>query len=103
MATTANIPSEHNRITIDQICNEGCINLLEAFLGELSMEYCSAYTKYINNPNDPDNIVRYNKVREFIESNYFEKLTGLNFEDLVPTLEGRCSKEWRNGTYGKIF
>ena len=94
---------QHARLTIDKICDEGCINLLEAFLEALAMEYCSAYTRYTDNPKDTDNIEHYKKVREFIESRYFEKLTGLNSKDIIPTLEGRCSKEWRNGMYGKIL
>ena len=96
-------PEGYVRLTIDHICNEGCINLLEAFLEEISMEYCSAYTKYMGNPEDPDNIKHYKDIKEFVESEYFVNLTGLHPQSIIPTLEGRCADDWRKGTYGKVF
>ena len=75
------------RLTIDRISNEGCINILSAFLKYLSIDYKQAYMAYCNEPGNNDRREHYKDLRDFITSDYFCQLTNLIGEDVADTLE----------------
>jgi len=80
------------RMTINDITDEGCIAVLEAFLKSLSNEFQSAYIAHLRDPGNKDHADRYNYFREFFESEYFANLTNLNGHEIVRRLESTISK-----------
>lgn len=64
--------------SITKLNDEGCALLLEAFLSNLSEDYYSAYNFYMDNQNDKKARLSYIKLRRFITSEYFARLTGLD-------------------------
>ena len=92
----------YQRLTIDKLNNDGCLNLLATFLEELAKEFCSAYIHHIKEPNDKDRAEHYKNIKKFINSKYFERLTGLTSKDIVENLEYKCRTEWRLD-YGKVL
>lgn len=79
--------SNYQRLTIDKLCNEGCVNILEFFLGEVNQEYVFAANNLRDDPYEEHYIKRYCEIKDFIESNYFSKLTGLNGKEVFAELE----------------
>ena len=79
--------ASYERLTADKICNEGCVNILSAFLKYLSIDYKQAYMAYCNKPHNNDRREHYNDLRDFVTSDYFCQLTNLCGDDVADTLE----------------
>lgn len=100
---------KYKRITIDQLNNQGCLNVLEAFLKELREEFVSTYKDYIKYPNDKKYAECYKHIRDYILSDDFAYLTGLKGSDIIDALEKSVfsNSKWTNykGGYvnGKIL
>lgn len=87
-------------MTIDKLNDDGCLNILEALLENTAIEFAKAYCEYISNPNDEYSSEVYNMHRDFILSEYFGQLTGLDGNEIVRSLEHLLHKEegsvWQN-------
>lgn len=79
-----------SRLTIDRLCDEGCINVLKAFVRQLSMEYTAAYTMMLRTPNDKKTKELLERTKSLILSPYFEALTNLEGLPIVEQLEAHC-------------
>lgn len=77
---------KYERLTIDRICNEGCVNILEAFLERIGIEYRTALQAWCEEPSNEDFQKRYEESKSFILSDYFKKLTNLDGEAIVEAL-----------------
>lgn len=77
---------KYERLTADKICTEGCINILEAFLVSVGVEYRHALRAHCEDPNDESCKERYEASRDFILSNYFKRLTNLDGQGIIDTL-----------------
>ena len=97
-----NFEKGYHRMTIDQISDDGCMNLLEAFVSETGREYCCAYIKYMERPYDKHYIERKDRIEEFIMSEYFGEITGLPQRAVLEELTRKCRKAGVKG-YGKIL
>ena len=78
---------EYIRLTIDKLNPDGCLNLLEYMLTSIGQEYAYVANDLKKRPNDPDCLHMYNKVKDFIESDYFSRLTGMNGRQVFRSLE----------------
>lgn len=76
------------RLTIDKLNNDGCINLLETFLIQLSEDYRCILREFIHNQSDRKLRTTFKKARKFILSDYFALLTGLDGSEILGTLDG---------------
>ena len=79
-----------SRLTIDRLCDEGCINVLKAFVRQLSSEYTTAYTMMLRTPNDKKTKELLERTKSLILSPYFEALTNLEGLPIVEQLETHC-------------
>ena len=79
-----------DRLTIDRLCDEGCVNVLKAFVKQLSIEYTAAYTMLLRVPNDRKTKELLEHTRALIVSPYFEALTNLEGLPIVEQLEAHC-------------
>lgn len=79
----------YNRLTIDRLSDEGCLNLLEMFLSLLSEDYRYMLKLYICNQSDPKTRKSFKKIRGLILSDYFALLTGIDGRDVIGTLDGK--------------
>lgn len=79
-----------SRLTIDRLCDEGCINVLKAFVRQLSSEYTTAYTMMLRTPNDKKTKELLERTKSLILSPYFEALTNLEGLPIVEQLEAHC-------------
>lgn len=79
-----------DRLTIDRLCDEGCINVLKAFVRQLSSEYTTAYTMMLRTPNDKKTKELLERTKSLILSPYFEALTNLEGLPIVEQLEAHC-------------
>lgn len=77
---------KYERLTIDKISNEGCVNVLEAFLGKIGLEYRTALQACCEDPSNETFQERYEDSKNFILSDYFKKLTNLDGEVIIETL-----------------
>lgn len=80
------------RLTADKISYDGCINLIEAFLRYLGEDFRSAYHTLRASPKDKGAIKHYKQYTDFIKSEYFRMLTGLDGESLLDSLERDAAK-----------
>ena len=80
----------YKRLTIDELNMNGCINLLEAFVSDVSQSFIIACRKCIENPQDEKYRENYNNYKDLILSEYFGQLTGLDGRVIVDSLEERC-------------
>ena len=83
----------YKRLTIDDLNTEGCLNFLEAFLNELSIDFTTSYRNHLMYLGDNHYKEHYLVVRNFILSDYFHMLTGLIGEDIVYSLETSVRNE----------
>lgn len=86
-ATKANFP-DVKRLTIDTINDDGCLNLLEMFLTQLSEDYRFALDDFVRNQRDKKSKKGLMWLRKFIRSDYFASLTGLDGSEIINTLDG---------------
>ena len=75
------------RLTIDRLCDEGCINLLKKFLKQLSREYVDAYTTCLRTHGNKDALEHYTVLRDLFTSQYFSDITNLDVKMIVVELE----------------
>lgn len=87
----------YQRLTVDKLSTEGCINLLEAFVRNLSDDFKEAYWQYLDNKKSKDRVEHYNHLRKIFLSKYFSELTELDGQEILSRLEGDISKRyyWR--------
>ena len=78
---------EQDRLTIDRLDDEGCLNLLEAFLVSLSEDYRNAMVTFLNDKKDKKSYELLTKLRYFFLSEYFYNLTGLNGKNILSSLD----------------
>ena len=78
----------YKRMTIDEISNEGCLNILEAFLESIGNEYKDAAMMYRLHKSviDRDHL---NKLRNYLRSEDFSALTNLDGSAIVSTLDSK--------------
>lgn len=81
--------TEADRLTIDKINDEGCLNLLEMFLSQLAEDYHFILEDFVHHPSDKNVRNNFKKMRRFILSNYFAALTGIEGRDIIGTLDGK--------------
>lgn len=79
-----------SRLTIDRLCDEGCVNVLKAFVKLLSTEYKDAYSMMLRMPSDKKTKELLEETRSLIVSPYFEALTNLEGLPIVEQLEAHC-------------
>lgn len=77
---------KYERLTIDKISNEGCVNVLIGFLDLVGKEYRYALDAHCADPTDECALERYESSRDFILSDYFKKLTGLDGQGIIDTM-----------------
>lgn len=75
------------RLTIDKICEEGCINVLQAFCAQLANEFRSALDQFMKNKSDPELFDHYKKMKDYFCSEYFGLLTNLDGPAIVSAIE----------------
>lgn len=85
-------PTEE-RLTIDRICIEGCVNILSAFLKNLSDDYRLAYYSLIKTPDNEYAREHYQKLKDLFCSEYFYGLTGLDGKAIVEQLDKEYKQE----------
>lgn len=83
--------------SIKKINDDGCVFLLEAFLANLAEDYYSAYCYHIENLKDAKSGVTYRKLRNFITSDYFNALTGLDGKAIVKGLDVVNERRYAEG------
>lgn len=77
----------YQRLTIDQLSDEGCVNVLEAFVKSLGSDYRQARAMYRANPRDKRGREHYQRLKELLLSKYFHDLTNLDGAEIVAALE----------------
>lgn len=77
------------RLTIDTVNDDGCLNLLEMFLTQLSEDYRFALDDFMRNQKNKKSKKGLMWLRQFIRSNYFASLTGLDGSEVISTLDGK--------------
>ena len=80
--------SNMERLTIEKINDDGCLNLLEMFLSQLSEDYRFALDDYMRNQKNKKSKKGFVWLRNFIRSKYFASLTGLDGSEVVNMLDG---------------
>ena len=83
---------EYKRLTIDQINNAGCLNLIEAFVEDIGKEYRAALINYKNNKNIHTR-EHFNKIRSYISSGFFSALTGLDGQAVLASMDRHYSQK----------
>lgn len=86
------------RLTIDQLSDRGCLNVLCAMLKILSNDFTSAYTEFLKDPSDIIQKRQYFKCRHFFVSDYFRNLTNLDGRKIVEQLESIIEEDVRAAT-----
>lgn len=77
------------RLTIDMVNDDGCLNLLEMFLTQLSEDYRFALDDFMRNQKSKKSKKGLMWLRQFIRSKYFASLTGLDGGEVISTLDGK--------------
>lgn len=81
----------YHRLTMDDLNQTGCLNLLTAFVKDVGMEYRSALVNYRNNKSK-DASEHLKKIRSYIASDYFSQLTTLDGTALISSLDRYYNK-----------
>lgn len=90
-----NKASQTKRIMMEDLNDDGVLNLLEGFVELIREDFIRLYNQVRDNPRNKQAIQNYNYIRGLILSEYFAHLTGLNGEEVLPQLEYECSKKYR--------
>lgn len=85
--------SNYKRLTVDKLCTEGCINILTAFLTNLTEDFRLAYYSWARDKNNVPAKEHYMKLRDLFCSGYFYGLTGINGKAVVEKLEAGYREE----------
>lgn len=91
-----------NRLTVDKLSVEGCINLLEAFVADVAQEFVTTYKHLLSCPTCQGFIDHYNDLKDYMQSDYFSGITGLNGEEIISTLEYRV-RRGDQFSYGQVL
>lgn len=83
----------YKRLTIDDISDEGCMNLFEALLQEIGTEYRLCAIQYKEHPEVEGSKEHYEKCREYILSDFFHDLTGLDGDSIVKSFDREVGLE----------
>lgn len=83
---------KYRRLRIEDICDEGCLNILEMFLSYLSADFRAAYQMLVQNPLDKDVRQHYENIKNLFFSDYFSQLTNLDGNVIVEQLENECCR-----------
>ena len=75
------------RLTINDLDDRGCFNMLYAMLKYMSKEFRCVYRKHITNPTDKKFLKKYDKIKEEFTSDWFTELTHLDGRAVVDELE----------------
>lgn len=79
--------SKYERITIDKLNEKGCMNILGVFMEKVSREYVTALRNFRRDMNDECAREKYVSTRNFICSDYFCALTGLDGSAIADTID----------------
>lgn len=75
------------RLTIDQLDDQGCMNVLCAFMERLSEDYRDSLAILRKNPRSKENLRHVRELREYFTSEEFGLLTNLDGKAIVEKLE----------------
>ena len=84
------------RLTLDTLDDNGCINVLCALLRQISREFRQAYKEHLADPLDQTAYAQYRDLKKEIKSNYFHSLTRLDGGKVVDRLEKDIAKELKS-------
>lgn len=91
--------ANYKRLTIDKLNNEGCMNVFEALLADIREEFISKYKDYLFHKNDKNNcntyFLSYKRIKNYILSDDFAALTGLDGASIVTTLETTAYNDFK--------
>ena len=93
---------KYKRLTLDKLNDQGVTNLLEEIVSCTRQDFISAYISMMDNMGDKKAVQSYENMKDYIRSQYFCALTGLNGEDIVRVLEKECSQIWRRIANAKV-
>lgn len=77
----------YKRLTIDRLNDEGCMNLLTAFVTSLTEEYKNAMAIFLQDKTDKENYKHLVNLREYILSEHFANMTHLDGETILAKLD----------------
>lgn len=83
----------NDRLTIDKLNNNGCINILSELLRQMTTDFTESYKMYLSDKDDPEVQLNYENVKEEFLSDYFANLTRLNGANIVRKLEAAVESE----------
>lgn len=78
--------TNYKRITIEEINDDGIVNLLEAFVEKIAGEYLDALDDYCRHKTDKISQRTFNRVRDYILSDDFNLLTNLDGSGVISGL-----------------
>lgn len=81
------VPNGYKRITKESLNDEGCLNLLEAYVGSLAEDYRTAIKVFISNKKDKKSYEALINIRNMFLSDYFSDLTGLDGKAIIEQLD----------------
>ena len=79
------------RLTIDQLNDAGCMNMLCAMVKLLAKDFRHLHKALMDNPDDVKAYRRYRNCRKIFLSDYFSELTNLNGMEIVSKLEAEIA------------
>lgn len=85
---------DYQRLTIDKLSDEGCMNLLEAFCKCLGEDLKNAYLQLLANPKSKDHIAHYRNLSQLCRSRYFSELTNLDGDMIVNSIEYEINRQF---------
>lgn len=85
----------YKRITIEEINDDGIVNLLEAFVEKIAAEYMNALDDYRRHKTNKMSQRNYNKVRDYILSDDFNTLTNLDGHGVIRGLDNMYLSGYR--------
>lgn len=84
-----------NRLRIENLNDNGIINLLEGFVELIRDDFFRLYNQLRDNPRDKRSKENYDAICNLIVSDYFGQLTGLNGKEVLKELELQSMKNYR--------
>lgn len=81
------VPRNYKRITLAELNDDGCLNLLEAYVKSLAEDYRSALRLFLADKKDKKTYDSLMNIRNIFLSKYFSDMTGLNGEAILYQLD----------------
>lgn len=94
MFPTKIIPCKYKRMSVKDISDEGCVNILDTFLTQLGREFRTKYFYLKDNPNDDITKESFEDLKNFMRSDYFNMITNLIGEEVIESLQKKCEREY---------